>query len=811
MRTMQFLLTHLVTISLLSAATLPTNFTESQVASGLSNPTAIAIAPDGRIFITLQGGALRIIQNGSLLETPAITLTVDQRGERGLLGLAFDPDFPTNNFIYLYYTRTSTPRNNRVSRFTLSGNTISPSTELVLLDLDPLTAATNHNGGALHFNPDGKLYIAVGDNATGSNAPSLNTLHGKMLRMNKDGSIPTDNPFFASATGNNRLIWTTGLRNPFTFSVQETTGRIFINDVGQGTWEEINDGIAGANYGWPTTEGATSNPAFTTPLFTYRHANQFNGGFSCAITGGDFYNPSNNTFPSTYTGRYFFADYCGGWIATYDPASNTTEPFLTGATSIVDIRTDPDGSLYYLERGNSGRLMRIAYTGPLAPTISTQPQNQTVPIGLNATFSVVANGSNLSYQWQRNTVDIPTATGASYTLNNVNLTDSGAQFRVIVTNSTGVATSNPATLTVTTNQPPVPTITAPATFIGAQTISFSGSATDPESGPLAASAFRWRVDYHTGAAVRPFVLEFTNATGGSWLVPQVTPYTLTDVFFRIYLTATDPQGNSTTVTRDVAPQVSTLTLQTNPSGLSFTIDGQPSTAPQAFPAVVNLLRPIGTSTPQGSGTTRYSFLNWSDGGTITHDIAVPASNATYTANFQTQYQLTTSANPASAGTVTPTAFYNANSIVNLQATPSAGWQFSNFTGPANGATVTMDAPKSITANFTPYQGMLALTIQSKTNSGQQRIWTLNVSNLGQGPVIDAKLNNITITPIGTAQISIATALPLTLGNIAPGASISIPVTLNWPLSTPPTRARMVFSLSGNFNHASTVTLNNLFR
>jgi glucose/arabinose dehydrogenase len=771
----------------------------------------MAFAPDGRIFITQQGGALRIIQNGSLLATPAITLTVDPSGERGLLGLAFDPDFATNNFIYLYYTRTSTPRNNRVSRFTLSGNTISPSTELVLLDLAPLTSATNHNGGALHFNNDGKLYIAVGDNATGSNAPSLNTIHGKMLRMNKDGSIPTDNPFFTTTAGNNRLIWTTGLRNPFTFSVQETTGRIFINDVGQNNWEEINDGIAGANYGWPTTEGATTNPAFRGPVYTYNHANQFGGGFSCAITGGDFYNPANNSFPASYTGRYFFADYCGGWIATYDPATSTTAPFLTGANSIVDIRTNPDGSLYYLERGNNGRLMRIAYTGPLAPTISTHPQNQSVPTGLNATFTVVANGSNLSYQWQRNTIDIPSATSAAYTLNNVSLGDSGAQFRVIVTNPTGSATSNPATLTVTTNQPPVPSITAPATFIGAQTINFSGAATDPESGTLAPSALRWRVDYHTGAAVRPFVQEFTGATGGSWLVPQVTPYTLTNVFFRIYLTATDPQGNSTTVTRDVAPQVATLTMQTNPSGLLFTIDGQPATAPQSFPAVVNLIRPIGTSTPQGSGATRYNFLNWSDGGPITHDITVPATNTTYTANFQTQYQLTTSVNPPSAGTITPTAFYNANSIVNLIATPATGWQFNNFTGPANGATVTMDAPKTITANFTPYPGMLALTIQSKTGSGQQRIWTLNITNLGQGPVINARLNSIAITPIGTAQISVATPLPLALGNIAPGASISIPVTLNWPLSTPPTRARMVFSLSGDFNHASTVTLNNLFR
>lgn len=204
-------------------------------------------------------------------------------------------------------------------------------------------------------------------------------------------------------------------------------------------------------------------------------------------------------------------------------------PFLTGGSSIVDIHVHPDGSLYYLQRGG-GNVRRVAFTRPQAPTISSQPQNQTVPVGLNATFTVSASGNDLSYQWQRGTVNIPGATGASYTRNNVSNGDSGATLRVIVTDPTGSATSNAATLTVTANQPPVPSITAPATFIGGQTILFSGSATDPESGTLSNSAFTWRVDYHTGAAIRPFVQQFSNAGGGSWLVPQITPYLLTDVF-----------------------------------------------------------------------------------------------------------------------------------------------------------------------------------------------------------------------------------------------------------------------------------------
>lgn len=127
-----------------------------------------------------------------------------------------------------------------------------PGSEVVLLELNNLSA-TNHNGGALHFGRDGKLYAAVGENAVTSNAQTLNNLLGKILRINKDGSIPADNPFYDSTTGDNRSIWALGLRNPFTFAVHPNSGRIFINDVGQSSWEEINEGVAGANYGCPQT------------------------------------------------------------------------------------------------------------------------------------------------------------------------------------------------------------------------------------------------------------------------------------------------------------------------------------------------------------------------------------------------------------------------------------------------------------------------------------------------------------------------------------------------------------------------------
>src|SRR5947209_1878095 len=273
-----------------TAATLPPGFVEAQVGGNLSgSPTAMAFAPDGRLFVCQQGGQLRVIKNGSLLSTPFVSLTVDSSGERGLLGIAFDPNFATNHYLYVYYTVATSPIHNRVSRFTAAGDIAAPGSHVVILELNNLSGATNHNGGAIHFGPDGKLYVGVGENATPSNAQTLSNLLGKILRINPNGTIPSDNPFFASATGNNRSIWALGLRNPYTFAFQPATGRMFINDVGQSAWEEINDGLAGSNYGWPACEGVCSpaNSNFRDPLFQYGHGSSATTG--CAITGGAFY------------------------------------------------------------------------------------------------------------------------------------------------------------------------------------------------------------------------------------------------------------------------------------------------------------------------------------------------------------------------------------------------------------------------------------------------------------------------------------------------------------------------------------------
>ena len=236
----------------------------------------MAFAPDGRLFVLEQGGNVELVRSDGTTWT-ALHLNVDSQGERGLLGIAFDPNFSTNHFVYLYYTNPNpgaapwaTGEHNQLSRFTVDdANPQAPTftDEAPILDWNNLSAATNHNGGAIHFGSDGMLYADAGDNmqtfTQGGNtyrvSQTLSDLLGKQLRIDvaafnsgvatRDDTtvghlIPANNPFVGTATGINQLIYALGLRNPFTFAVQPGTGTIFINDVGENTWEEIDQSVA---------------------------------------------------------------------------------------------------------------------------------------------------------------------------------------------------------------------------------------------------------------------------------------------------------------------------------------------------------------------------------------------------------------------------------------------------------------------------------------------------------------------------------------------------------------------------------------
>ncbi|MBW4619896.1 MAG: PQQ-dependent sugar dehydrogenase [Cyanosarcina radialis HA8281-LM2] len=344
-----------------ASAAVPPGFKATPIARNIIKPTTMAIGPDGRIFVAEQEGRIRIVKSNSLLSAPFLDIRskVDSNGERGLLGIAIDPNFAQNKWIYVYYTAKTPNIHNRVSRFTANGDLVVPGSEKVLLDIQPLSSLTNHNGGAIHFWKDGTLLIAVGDNANPNNAQTLANMKGKLLRLNKDGTIPTDNPFYRTASGANRSIWALGLRNPYSFGVQRGTGRTYINDVGQDSWEEINQNIKAANYGWPRYEGPETDSRYVSPIFAYQHGS--GNGKGCSIVGGAFYNPVTVKFPFSYVGDYFFGDFCNGWIRSYDSATKQTTLFASGLNFLVDVKVASDGKLYYLERGG-GVLTQVIYS-----------------------------------------------------------------------------------------------------------------------------------------------------------------------------------------------------------------------------------------------------------------------------------------------------------------------------------------------------------------------------------------------------------------------------------------------------------------
>jgi glucose/arabinose dehydrogenase len=400
-----------------SAITLPPGFGDALVAT-VGAPTALAFTPDGRLLVTTQGGTLRIVANGALLATPALALgsKVCSNGERGLLGVAVDPSFTTNHYVYLYYTfnknAAGCPTSNattpveRISRFTLdipTANVIDPATELVLLD-GVLNFAGNHNGGQLRVGPDGYLYAGIGDGGCdyagdsgcqGSNDASRdrNILNGKIVRIATDGSVPPTNPFLGAGTARcntgpsamgticqETYAW--GFRNPFRFTFRPGDGALAVNDVGEGQREEIDFPIvAGADYGWPCREGTLTNlttgkcsptpPNMQPPYAEYPHGTvPGTTATPCgSITGGAWI-PAG-IWPAAYDGTYLAADFnCGAIVRLTPGASPAFSDFATGSAQLVDILLGPSAtgtSLYYTTYSGGGQVRRIDYAAAPPP------------------------------------------------------------------------------------------------------------------------------------------------------------------------------------------------------------------------------------------------------------------------------------------------------------------------------------------------------------------------------------------------------------------------------------------------------------
>ncbi|MEW6304576.1 MAG: PQQ-dependent sugar dehydrogenase [Verrucomicrobiota bacterium] len=376
------------------AAELPSGFVVETVVENLNAATAMTVSPDGRVFVGDQTGLLHVVKDGKLLPAPFVKVEVDDYWERGLIGVTLDPAFPTKPFVYVDYIAKQPYPHHRVSRFTANGDVAVPGSEKVLLEGDDQRTLggkipAGHQGGPLRFGADGKLHIALGEQTAGEPSQSLTTFQGKLLRIDSDGGIPADNPFYTRTSGKYRAIWAIGLRNPFGLAVQPGTGRMFFTDVGGSAFEEVNEAIAGANYGWPKAEGYSKDPQFKSPLYAYPPV------IGRSVAGGVFYNPGRAQFPERYAGKFFFVDYMAHWLKVLDPANpKSVTSFGRNFNGPVDVQLSPDGCLYVLNRGawvrdkkfvaNAGSLARIRYVGESAAVVDTAKAAYPVALGLPA-------------------------------------------------------------------------------------------------------------------------------------------------------------------------------------------------------------------------------------------------------------------------------------------------------------------------------------------------------------------------------------------------------------------------------------------
>jgi glucose/arabinose dehydrogenase len=629
-----FLLSFL--INYLPAQSLPKGFARVNISAGsLRRPTAIAIAPDGRIFVTLQAGQIYIVKNNKLVSVPLIKIPTNSAGEGGLTGITFDPGFAGNGFFYVYYTLADGSRN-RISRFTSNGDVADLTSEMVLRDLDPNGTSNRHFGGALHFGLDGKLYISIGDNTFPENSQNLNTYFGKILRLNPDGSIPADNPF-KTGSEQTKCIWAYGVRHPYTFAIQPNTGKIFLNDVGEKSWEEIDDAtIGGKNFGWPKAEG--DKTGYATPVYAYPHALSGNTS-GCAITGGAFFNPIQTNYPASFKGKYFFLDHCNGWINVLDfsTAKPSASIFATDmGKQILALEISPDGNLYYLEE-STWTLYKIQYSSNPAPSIITQPYDQSVYQDEPAKFSVTAiANAPLSYQWQKNNVNISGETSSTLTNTSVKAKDIG-QYRVVISTPAGNVTSNNVTLKIIGyNAKPVAKVNIPSQglkYRAGDTISFAGSAVDEEDGVLSPDNFSWTIDFHHDTHIHPGPSVPDSVTKGQFVVAkrgEVSP----NVWYSIRLTVKDSKGITDTASTDIFPYKSLINLITEPAGLKVLLDDQPVATPVTTEGVERFERTIGVLSPQINAGKKYIFSKWKHGGTPAQNLLVPEGDTTFTAVFK---------------------------------------------------------------------------------------------------------------------------------------------------------------------------------
>ena len=609
--------------------------------------TSMAEAPDGRIFIAERTGRVLIVRDGELLDKPFMELIVDTEGERGIQSIVFDPDFETNNYIYIYYT-VLFQDHNRISRFTANGDVVLSGSETILMDLD-VQEAHFHNGGGMCFGTDGRLYAATGDGAWVTDAPqSLNTLRGKVLRLNKDGSIPTDNPFYNQLTGKHRAIYAYGLRSPFSMACNPRTGKIYLNDVGRVDYEEINEILPGSNYGWPLIEGyykgGKKPDNYVDPTYVYSH------DVGCAIVGAGFLEFGTTNIPEQYHGLYVFGEYCTSNVLLFDPETETlVDTLAQDIISPISYIASQDGSIYCLSRGGirgdnaPGGLWKISYVGSGEPYILTQTEDELYSVGEDALMGVEAGGEGtLSYFWHDEDDNVIDTGGPELTFSSVALADSGNTYYCVVQNEFGSDTSNTFTLRVTDNQRPEAYISTPEDSIyysGGDQIVIKGYGVDAENGPMDPSQLSWEIIFHHDDHVHPG-LSLSGDDSLTFTAPIVGE-TSTNVWYEIVLEVTDDVGLVGRVSYAMLPNVQKVFVYSAPEKVNIGKDGTPTETVFSVEGVVGMLRSLEAPQLIEKENEIYVFSHWNtqEESNILN-FAIPDSVATIIAYYDKKYQNT---------------------------------------------------------------------------------------------------------------------------------------------------------------------------